>query len=268
MIELREETRETLTKYEEIFISENSYRLREEAKESYSRSPKCYIRNLDCYLENYMDIVKLFSDRENFSDFMDFLFKTALRLKKDGGSPYLYHRPDIDGGKRGKIVTYVFDYNFIIMVITEWGINILNADDSDFRRYMAQFSSGNKDQFLKYNYFLIVSIFSHMYMLNTLPYTSFKTNPRRKYRLEINYFTPYVVKTIKQNKYYFLGVPFAGSESLKYLSDETIEELFEKRLSNDLTQELFGNSAKTIAEDSEGKLQAFWKIAHPLIEKT
>lgn len=271
MIELSRDVRATLTEYEEKFANETSCEIRDEVRDEEANNIRCYIGQLDCHLESYKDIIKLFSDREHFSSFLDFLYRAALSIKKDGGSPYLYHRPPIKEGEKkgepGNYVSYVFDYNFIVMVLIEWAINTMHADDSDFRRYMAQFSSGNKDIFVKHNYFLAVTIFSQMYELNLSPYTSFSHNPRRNYKLEINYFTPYIVETIMQKQYYFLGVPFAGSESLKYLSDETVEELFEKRLNNNLTQIKFGYGAKMSVGSKEDKLEAFWKIAHPLVEK-
>jgi len=266
MIRFTKEIEATLTTYEKMFFNAESYKIREKLEQEPRQEITCYIKKLDIVLSHYSDIVLLFTMKDGFRRFINYLFQAMLLQTKDGGSTYVYNRPDKDG-KQGNFVNYALDYNYILYVLLNWGIRELGAEESNFSRFIAQFSSLNNGIFSKKNYFLIATIFNEIFELNPSQFVFFMKNPKDNYKLDIRYFTPYIVETITEERYYFMGVIIPGSEVLKYLDEGVVLSLFEGRINNNLKVISFSNTNDKYKKDDGKNLEAFWKIAHPLIEK-
>jgi hypothetical protein len=207
--------------------------------------------------------------KDGFKRFVNYLFQVMIlqTCEHDNeSSTYIYYRPKKDE-EQGNFVNYVLDYNYILFVLTHWGIRELGAEESNFFRFIAQFSSLNSGLFLKKNYFLVTTIFNQIFDVNPYIHNTFMKNPKKKYKLEIKYYTPFVVQAMNEKMYYFMGVVFPGAEILKYLDEDVVHKVFEGRLRNNLKLIYSGMDATKKSSVDGEMLEAFWKIAHPLIEK-
>jgi len=262
---LSSEARAGLTEYEVVFATEKGAELRRKYAEKGEKlgreKENCFIPELGIYMSEYMDIARLFSDKDRFGEFLNTLFAIGFNVKVNEGDSFLFYR-------KGKSISYIFDYNFILMAIIEWCIHTLGADRSEIMRFMAQFTSTNTGSYQKSNYFLAVTIFSHMYEMNTLPYTKFVSKRvGTKFYLDIKYYTPYIVKSPNGKQAFFRGISFSGVEVLKHISDDTATDIFEKRESLDLKQIEFSSKAIEARklDDTGRKYPSFYKIAFPSI---